>query len=309
MTGKKHVGTFRMLLRDIGEEGYDLRCKIQNLSEFGLCQQRPRLLIIAARRGTPLPPFPKATHGPAGTKPWHYIKDALIPIERLGSRATGDRYHQPKPARKPRSPYDPRSFIGCITRSGANKYHYSGKRKYTPRELSQFQGFPLNYKFFGSRTTATEQIGNAFPPPMGEALYRNIAKTLEAFDGGYIEAEDDLTDLDGILERKGANLQHMRPAARTSFDPPSRPADLLSRYLVRDGPAGQATPSGASPFARRKDPVPRRRDRAINLMAEFLGHNEDDNDHENIEVRPRRRRRTAVYIDNETEPTWISESE
>jgi hypothetical protein len=44
-------------------------------------------------------------------------------------------------------------------------------------------------------------------------------------------------------------------------------------------------------------------------MAGFLGDSADDDDHGSIEVRPRRRRRTAVYIDGEAEPTWISESE
>lgn len=38
-----------MLLNDIGQAGYDLRYKVQDLSEFGLVQQRKRLLIIAAR--------------------------------------------------------------------------------------------------------------------------------------------------------------------------------------------------------------------------------------------------------------------
>jgi hypothetical protein len=45
-------------------------------------------------------------------------------------------------------------------------------------------------------------------------------------------------------------------------------------------------------------------------MAGFLGDSgDDDDDHGSIEVRPRRRRRTAVYIDGEAEPTWISESD
>lgn len=38
-----------MLLYDIGKAGYDVRYKIQDLSQFGLVQKRKRLLIIAAR--------------------------------------------------------------------------------------------------------------------------------------------------------------------------------------------------------------------------------------------------------------------
>jgi DNA (cytosine-5)-methyltransferase 1 len=324
-TRQQHKANFLMLLHDIGKAGYDVRYKIQDLSEFGLAQQRKRLLIIASRRGTPLPPFPRATHGPVGSglKPWNYIRDALVPIERFASRLPDDRFHQPKPAKERREPYSPQSFLkSCITTSGASVYHYSGTRRYTPRELSFFQSFPYGYQFCGSQGEATKQIGNAFPPVMAEALYRTIAKTLEAFDNGYIGAEDDLSDLDGILERKGAITRAMRPIARASFNPPSRPAGPLSRYLVCNNTAassGQTTASSSSPFARRNAPIPqgprsqrRGGSSAMSLMGGILGDSDDNNDddvRETIEVRPRRRRRTAVYIDNENEPTWISDSD
>jgi len=48
-TSQEHRGNFLMLLGDIGEAGYDIRYKIQDLSELGLAQRRKRLLIIAAR--------------------------------------------------------------------------------------------------------------------------------------------------------------------------------------------------------------------------------------------------------------------
>ena len=143
-----------MLLCDIGKAKYDVRYKIQNLSQYGLVQERKRLLIIAARqvqlsvssppqlmrnrRGQPLPPFPKQTHGPAGSglKKFNYIHDALIPIQRLALRPSNDPYHQPKPAQNPRPAYSPQTFLkGCITTGGPDSYHYSGLRKYTPREL------------------------------------------------------------------------------------------------------------------------------------------------------------------------------
>jgi len=48
-TSQEHRGNFLTLLCDIGEAGYDIRYKIQDLSELGLAQKRKRLLIIAAR--------------------------------------------------------------------------------------------------------------------------------------------------------------------------------------------------------------------------------------------------------------------
>jgi hypothetical protein len=109
----------------------------------------------------------------------------------------------------------------------------------------------MTYQFSGSTTEANKQIGNAFPPIMAEALYRTIAKTLEAFDNGFIDAEDDLADLDEILMQKGVNIPHA-PIPRSAFDGPPRPTNLPYRYLVRDDSDNNGRPStiGSSPFAR-----------------------------------------------------------
>ncbi|KAH7090195.1 S-adenosyl-L-methionine-dependent methyltransferase [Paraphoma chrysanthemicola] len=255
-TREQHKPNFNLLLYDLGKAGYDVRYKIQDLSEFGLVQARKRLLIIAARHGTPLPPFPKATHGPIGSglKRFTSIRDALLPIERLANRPTDDQYHQPKIAARPREPYSSNSFLkGCITTNGAEKYHYTGIRKYTARELGLFQSFPVTYQFYGSQTEATKQVGNAFPPIMAEALYRTIAKTLEAFDNGFIDAEDDLSDLDGILARKGAQFPKAPSTQRSLFDATPRPTNVSYRYLVRGNSSSSArSASTSSPFARKK---------------------------------------------------------
>ncbi|KAI4625534.1 hypothetical protein J4E80_002666 [Alternaria sp. BMP 0032] len=212
-THKQHKKNFLMLLYDIGKAGYDVRYKIQDLSQFGLVQKRKRLLIIAARRGTPLPPFPKPTHGASGTglKPFVYIDDALTHLTRQGRRAINDPYHQPKWFPIPRPAYNPRTFLqGCITTGGTTACHPSGKRHFTPRELSLCQSFPYVYQFTGAQGEAKKQIGNAFPPIMAQAMYQTIEKTLEAFEKGLIGAEDDLSDLDAILGPSGESFPQQR---------------------------------------------------------------------------------------------------
>jgi DNA (cytosine-5)-methyltransferase 1 len=87
---------------------------------------------------------------------------------------------------------------------GSSSCHYSGNRDWTPRELSQFQSFPIAYDFVGTKTEVTKQIGDAFPPVMAEAMYRIIGKTLQAFDDGLIGVEDDLSDLDALLQERKA---------------------------------------------------------------------------------------------------------
>jgi hypothetical protein len=216
------------------------------------------------RRGTPLPPFPKITHGPAGSglKKFNYIHDALLPIQRLADRPSRDPYHIPKPAKDPRPPYNAHSFLkSCITTSGPDSYHPSGLRRFTPRELSLFQSFPYGYKFTGGVGEATKQIGNAFPPIVAEAFYRVITKTLEAFDSGHIEAEDDLMDLDGILERKGVEFNTTPTFGRSMFSAPQRYSSQPSRYLQRDNNNSRSTATStfqSSPLARHQAPTPER---------------------------------------------------
>jgi DNA (cytosine-5)-methyltransferase 1 len=48
------------------------------------------------------------------------------------------------------------------------------------------QGFPRSWKFQGRKTTAYRQVGNAFPPPVAEAVVRAIWAAL-------IEADADMT--------------------------------------------------------------------------------------------------------------------
>jgi hypothetical protein len=165
--------------------------------------------------------------------------------------------------------------------------------------LSLFQSFPIDYKFHGSQGQAVKQIGNAFPPIVAEALYRTIAKTLEAFDQSYIDAEDDLDlcDLDEFLKRKGVTLQPPPSVPRALFDLPARPSRMQSRHLVRNDRSPTITSSSSS-FAQRRASRPQQsRERSgtasqpINLLDGFFdGMNDegDDDVRENIESRIRR---------------------
>ena len=213
---KKFRRYFNLILNDMFEAGYNVRYKLQDCSKLGVPQPRKRLLFIGARRGIPLPHFPKDTHGPPGSglESFVYVADALKVLERQRPHALYDPYDDiAKKRRTEGKPYDPHTeFLkGCVTTGGGKNHHYSGMRTYTARELAALQTFPSTYKFLGSPSTAIKMIGNAVPPKVEEQLALSCAQTLEAFDEGLIDAEDDITDLRAFLESKGCIIRRTPP--------------------------------------------------------------------------------------------------
>ncbi|MFF5127199.1 DNA cytosine methyltransferase [Streptomyces syringium] len=51
--------------------------------------------------------------------------------------------------------------------------------KLTVKQAATIQGFPEEWKFFGRKTAAYRQVGNAFPPPVAQAVGEQIIAALE----------------------------------------------------------------------------------------------------------------------------------
>lgn len=64
------------------------------------------------------------------------------------------------------------------TPSSSRCVHPFQNRALSTREGARLQGFPDNYKFFGSKTSKNLQIGNAVPPILGEVIARKIIKSI-----------------------------------------------------------------------------------------------------------------------------------
>ncbi len=58
-------------------------------------------------------------------------------------------------------------------------------RTLTPREAARIQSFPDDYIFYGKRTSACRQIGNAVPPKISYFLARFAQTILSADSSGY----------------------------------------------------------------------------------------------------------------------------
>ncbi|MFF4348851.1 DNA cytosine methyltransferase [Streptomyces sp. NPDC001530] len=67
----------------------------------------------------------------------------------------------------------------------------------TVEQAAIIQGFPNNWRFSGRKTAQYRQVGNAFPPPVAEAVGKAIKEALER-TGDLAEIPDGDLELDGM---------------------------------------------------------------------------------------------------------------
>lgn len=184
-TAKFH--TYRTSIRTrLRKLGYESDWQVLNASEFGVPQLRPRFILVAARPeyfgrfewpgavGTP-PTVGETLHhlmardGWFGADAWAERADGIGPTIVGGSRKHGGPDLGPTRARAAWLE------LGVDGRGLANH----GPDEFTPIDhlprltlemAAAIQGFPPEWEFYGRKTAAYRQIGNAFPPPVAEAV-------------------------------------------------------------------------------------------------------------------------------------------
>ena len=178
-----HKDWLSLAIREMVVHGYSVRWKIMKSEEYGVPQLRKRLVIIAAGPGETLPPWPKPTHSNnvPGLKSLATINDA---IQDIPQNATHQQViSQFRDGHRPAFNGSQAQARTLTCGGGIGNYHPNGLRPYTVRELACLQTFPVLYSFANANlTTAKRQIGNAFPPFMARAVYREIVKKLKEVD-------------------------------------------------------------------------------------------------------------------------------
>lgn len=196
--------------------GYRVDCKILNAADYGVAEIRKRVFFIGNRLGVPNK-FPDKTHDKfsfstiSGKKinGWIRLCDVIDDLPTLSAgeqsdvpnhqamkhtsqmlkkmayvRNGGSRDQIPMDIRPKTGDarkyirYDPKSPSFCITGDMRKVFHYSQNRALTVRELARIQSFPDDFIFVGSKTSQQQQVGNAVPPLLSQAIAKTIKEVL-----------------------------------------------------------------------------------------------------------------------------------
>lgn len=166
-----------------------------NASDFGVSQLRPRVVIVAIHetyadrfewpKGGNMRPISvgerlhdlMAVRGWRGADEWRRLADEIAPTIVGGSKKHGGPDLGPTRARRA---WATLGVNGSTIAEEAPEVTYEGMPRLTVRMVARLQGFPDEWKFAGRKTAAYRQVGNAFPPPVAEAIAQNIRAAITA---------------------------------------------------------------------------------------------------------------------------------
>jgi DNA (cytosine-5)-methyltransferase 1 len=218
-------GAFREIETAIAAEGYALSWRVINAADYGVPQQRERVIILG-RRGRVPPSFPDPTHadptrlgfGEHARKPWLTVRDAIghlppaapaggasvipnhvarrhsldtqagyaaTPPGQRNQRYKRDRLRWDRPSKVIRAQGKPKADGSGQKNSSHQSIHPEAHRQLTPRECALLQTFPENYWLPDTFVNGYRVMGDAVPPALSECLGLHMLQEL-----GYAEDRD-----------------------------------------------------------------------------------------------------------------------
>ncbi|MBD8890697.1 DNA cytosine methyltransferase [Roseibium litorale] len=174
--------------------GYKVFWKLLQSSDFGVPQLRPRVVMVALKRE-----FADSFDWPAGTVAAPSVGEALFDLmsaggwsgaaawkdqaNRIAPTIVGGSKKHGGPDLGPTRARKAWADLGVEGRTIANELpgpDHEGLPRLTVPMVARLQGFPDNWQFYGRKTAAYRQVGNAFPPPVAASVGKCIARALAA---------------------------------------------------------------------------------------------------------------------------------
>jgi DNA (cytosine-5)-methyltransferase 1 len=175
--------------------GYKVHWQVLNACEYGVPQLRPRFVLVAIKRRyaahftwptpTSTPPtvgevlYPlMAENGWRGARAWAKRANSIAPTIVGGSRKHGGPDLGPTRARADwlRLGVEGRSIADEAPPADAPVDYLP---RLTCEMVALIQGFDASWKFTGRKTARYRQIGNAFPPPVAQAIGVQVKAALD----------------------------------------------------------------------------------------------------------------------------------
>ncbi len=174
--------------------GYDAHWRLLNASDYGVPQLRPRVVIVAIEDQYkdnfewPCPsPFDAPTVGESlkelmaangwrGVDAWAKGADEIAPTLVGGSKKHGGPDLGPTRAKKA---WAALGVNGLSLADSAPDRDFVGMPRLTVPMTARIQGFDEAWRFHGRKTAAYRQVGNAFPPPVAQAVASSLRKAIE----------------------------------------------------------------------------------------------------------------------------------
>jgi DNA (cytosine-5)-methyltransferase 1 len=211
LVSRRHITYFEFRLNDLRDD-YEVVYAVLNAAEFGVPQDRLRVIAIGLRRGKPS--LPQRTHGPKCGEKFVSAGEALngVPADEPNRAIVT---YAKNPVLRP-SPFagmlvngggrpinlaEPSQTIPAS--AGGNRTHIidphgtllayhaylcdggtprngevAGVRRLTVRESARLQSFPDDFEFIGERSARYRQVGNAVPPLLAKAIGDHVYSLL-----------------------------------------------------------------------------------------------------------------------------------
>lgn len=173
--------------------GYTPGWRLLNASDFGVSQLRPRVVFVAIRNDVATGftwPEPRDCSPPTvgellldlmkengwrGAEHWSRQANSIAPTLVGGSKKHGGPDLGPTRAKRA---WASLGVDAMGLWDEAPPPEFVGMPRLTTRMTARIQGFPDEWRFYGRKTAAYRQIGNAFPPPVAEAVATRIIEAL-----------------------------------------------------------------------------------------------------------------------------------
>lgn len=183
------------IVADLRKLGYQAEWRLLNASDFGVPQLRPRVVFVAlqadaaahfvwpAAHAKPAPTVGDAlfdlmaADGWRGVQDWRELACDIGPTLVGGSKKHGGPDLGPTRAKRAWAAI---GVDGMGIADAPPHADFQGMPRLTVRMAARIQGFPDDWLFSGRKTAAYRQIGNAFPPPVAQAVGAQIKAALHA---------------------------------------------------------------------------------------------------------------------------------